>query len=273
MDTGISISFGSKISNSFWGGYEYASGLPQPEPITSPGDSTSSDLPNWAPQQTPCHFYTAEGIHYQVKHGEVDTISPKDALLEAAERASPFPPDDFVNGVNSFQATLPYTQMETFSSQSARQAASLPQQLNHSQLLQTRRTTSSLNQQTPKFLAFLTTMESIKSESIDSGIYSHPYRDRTVLFKTPAKLQKHKRKAGPFICNWINYSGEPCNSTFSRPYEKARHERTIHNTHKENVRCDFCTGERTFSRNDALTRHIHLVHQEVCSCDKCKALT
>lgn len=159
---------------------------------------------------------------------------------------------------------------------------------------------STLLQQTPAFPASLPTMESTNSDRVmetatkrpsdtssDSGTYTCTYHGCTLRFETPAKLQKHKREAhrqtmagqnseaasslalrnsqaGPHKCERINPStGKPCNSIFSRPYDLTRHEDTIHNARKQKVRCHLCTEEKTFSRNDALTRHMRVVHPEV----------
>jgi hypothetical protein len=134
----------------------------------------------------------------------------------------------------------------------------------------------------------------------DSGTYTCTYHGCTLRFETPAKLQKHKREghrqsapllggvassdrhgsdggsgmtsaallrnsqAGPHKCERINPStGKPCNAIFSRPYDLTRHEDTIHNARKQKVHCQLCTEEKTFSRNDALTRHMRVVHPEV----------
>ena len=127
--------------------------------------------------------------------------------------------------------------------------------------------------------------------SADSGTYTCTYHGCSLRFETPAKLQKHKREAhrqssptsgpasapagptnlglrnsqaGPHKCERINPStGKPCNSIFSRPYDLTRHEDTIHNARKQKVRCHLCTEEKTFSRNDALTRHMRVVHPDV----------
>lgn len=121
--------------------------------------------------------------------------------------------------------------------------------------------------------------------SSDSGTYSCTYHGCHQRFESPAKLQKHKREghrqtspttpsspnlalrnsqAGPHRCDRINPStGKPCNSIFSRPYDLTRHEDTIHNNRKQKVRCHLCTEEKTFSRNDALTRHMRVVHPDV----------
>ena len=122
----------------------------------------------------------------------------------------------------------------------------------------------------------------------DTGTYTCTYHGCSLRFETPAKLQKHKRdghrpttpssaasasasavdarnsQAGPHKCERINPStGKPCNSLFSRPYDLTRHEDTIHNARKQKVRCQLCVEEKTFSRNDALTRHMRVVHPEV----------
>lgn len=126
-----------------------------------------------------------------------------------------------------------------------------------------------------------------QNTSSDSGTYTCTYHGCTLRFESPAKLQKHKREAhrqttpgghlisrdtsssrntqaGPHKCERINPStGKPCNSVFSRPYDLTRHEDTIHNARKQKVRCHLCTEEKTFSRNDALTRHMRVVHPEV----------
>lgn len=127
--------------------------------------------------------------------------------------------------------------------------------------------------------------------SSDSGTYSCTYHGCTLRFETPARLQKHKREAhrqgsptagptsapvgppslasrnsqaGPHKCERINPStGKSCNSIFSRPYDLTRHEDTIHNARKQKVRCHLCTEEKNFSRNDALTRHMRVVHPDV----------
>lgn len=115
----------------------------------------------------------------------------------------------------------------------------------------------------------------------NSGTYTCTYYGCTLRFETLAKLQKHKREhqqdsptmltlglrnsqAGPHKCERSKPStGKPCQSFFSRPYDLTRHEDTIHNAQRKRVRCYLCTEERTYSRNDALTRHIRVVHSDV----------
>jgi len=124
------------------------------------------------------------------------------------------------------------------------------------------------------------------SSGADHGTYSCTYHGCSQRFETPQKLQKHKREghrnanlsaamtsaailernsqAGPHKCERINpTTGKPCNTVFSRPYDLTRHEDTIHNVRKQKVRCALCVEEKTFSRNDALTRHMRVVHPEV----------
>ncbi|KAL2069749.1 hypothetical protein VTL71DRAFT_14428, partial [Oculimacula yallundae] len=164
-----------------------------------------------------------------------------------------------------------------------------------------RRQTSNLSNVSEDFPSTLTSMESSSSEyadsseikkptgtSADTGTYTCTYHGCTLRFDSPAKLQRHKREghrnsaaigggdeggmtsaaqrnsqAGPHKCERINPStGKPCNTIFSRPYDLTRHEDTIHNARKLKVHCPLCAEEKTFSRNDALTRHLRVVHPE-----------
>ena len=139
--------------------------------------------------------------------------------------------------------------------------------------------------------------------SADTGTYTCTYHGCPLRFDTPAKLQKHKREghrhgssphhhhhstassspvavdaaaagavvtaghhgqAGPHRCDRTNPStGRPCGTDFSRPYDLTRHEDTIHNARKVKARCQHCADEKTFSRRDALTRHMRVVHPEI----------
>ena len=131
-----------------------------------------------------------------------------------------------------------------------------------------------------------------------SGTYTCTTPECHARFDAAAKLQKHRREAhrapsqyastpttptsathnaqaaannvsrnnapGPHKCEKINpQTGKPCNTAFSRSYDLTRHEDTIHNNRKQKVRCHLCTEEKTFSRNDALTRHMRVVHPDV----------
>ncbi|KAL8941876.1 MAG: hypothetical protein Q9216_001986 [Gyalolechia sp. 2 TL-2023] len=132
------------------------------------------------------------------------------------------------------------------------------------------------------------------SETHDvSGSYICTHQGCTAAFKSAAQLQRHRRedhqgmsprspiaasatsfstnpnpvgtpsRVGPQKCQRINPStGKPCNTVFSRWYDLTRHEDTIHNSRKQKVRCHLCTEEKTFARNDALTRHMRVVHPD-----------
>jgi len=85
-----------------------------------------------------------------------------------------------------------------------------------------------------------------------------PHKVRTGSRKIPLKIYADQTQ-----CERINPStGKPCNTIFSRPYDLTRHEDTIHNARKQKVHCPLCAEEKTFSRNDALTRHLRVVHPE-----------
>ena len=131
-----------------------------------------------------------------------------------------------------------------------------------------------------------------------SGTYTCTYPDCHARFDAAAKLQKHRRDfhrassqyastpttptsathnaqaaannvsrnnaPGPHKCEKVNpQTGKPCNTAFSRSYDLTRHEDTIHNNRKQKVRCHLCTEDKTFSRSDALTRHMRVVHPDV----------
>lgn len=71
-------------------------------------------------------------------------------------------------------------------------------------------------------------------------------------------------QVGPHKCERLNPStNKACNTVFSRSYDLTRHEDTIHNNRKQKVRCTYCVEEKTFSRSDALTRHMRVVHPDV----------
>ncbi|KAL8673130.1 MAG: hypothetical protein Q9168_002427 [Polycauliona sp. 1 TL-2023] len=146
--------------------------------------------------------------------------------------------------------------------------------------------------------------------SAASGSYSCTSPDCAARFENAARLHKHRREAhrdspprptavapstsstapasattpsgssssanrnqqaGPHKCERINPStGKPCMTIFSRSYDLTRHEDTIHSNRKAKVRCHLCTEEKTFSRNDALTRHMRVVHPDVDFAGKTK---
>ncbi|ONH65517.1 Transcriptional regulator RPN4 [Cyberlindnera fabianii] len=72
---------------------------------------------------------------------------------------------------------------------------------------------------------------------------------------------------GQHQCTLINPSnGEMCLKQFSRPYDLIRHQETIHASRKKVFRCMVCNqlegglSKKTFSRGDALSRHVRVKH-------------
>jgi hypothetical protein len=76
---------------------------------------------------------------------------------------------------------------------------------------------------------------------------------------TKRRMASAGQNSRPRKCNRINPStGKPCNRHFSRTYDLTRHE-AIHNPRKQKPHCVHCVGEKTFSRDDSLKRHIRVV--------------
>lgn len=228
----------------------------QATPLFAPDQSQSI----FAPRRTPSslsNFYTASDASMQIpQQYPFVSQSSRQGSQSGLQDVTP----DFPAHMLSMESTAEEGPSEPSSQQSVQR--SQPQQAAPQQQRQRAINTSS-----------------------DSGTYSCTYHGCHLRFDSPAKLQKHKREghrqtspsspsspnqslrnsqAGPHRCDRINPStGKPCNSIFSRPYDLTRHEDTIHNSRKQKVRCHLCTEEKTFSRNDALTRHMRVVHPDV----------
>lgn len=137
--------------------------------------------------------------------------------------------------------------------------------------------------ETPQSQISMPSTESIHrpTNTPTDATYTCTYHNCAYRFDSPSRLQRHKREAhrqttpgghlisrdtslrnsqaGPHKCERINPStGKACNSIFSRPYDLTRHEHTIHTAGKQKVRCHICNEDKTFSRNDALTRRKYL---------------
>lgn len=94
-------------------------------------------------------------------------------------------------------------------------------------------------------------------------------------------IKKHKTYLGSdlsgsntneiYTCRLVNLiTKEPCAAQFSRSYDLTRHQNTIHAKKKIVFRCSECMKllgnegyEKTFSRLDALTRHIKSKHENL----------
>lgn len=63
-------------------------------------------------------------------------------------------------------------------------------------------------------------------------------------------------------CQLVNpITGDPCNKMFSRPYDLVRHQDTIHAAVRKTFKCEMCPeNAKTFSRMDALSRHMRVKH-------------
>ncbi|KAJ5578363.1 uncharacterized protein N7459_007327 [Penicillium hispanicum] len=231
--------------------------------------------PLFPPQQTDFNLGDALGLRRESSSSlrASQTLTSMDAF--PAQYASVQPPFGFTQ-----QSQRP---PQNLLQQSAEFPASIPRLESSGSDIQ------SSVELTPQAHAKLPVNEGItrpNNTSSDAGTYTCTYHGCTLRFESPAKLQRHKREAhrqttpgghlitrdttlrnsqaGPHKCERINPStGKPCNSVFSRPYDLTRHEDTIHNARKQKVRCHLCTEEKTFSRNDALTRHMRVVHPEV----------
>ncbi|CCE64288.1 hypothetical protein TPHA_0H00790 [Tetrapisispora phaffii CBS 4417] len=93
--------------------------------------------------------------------------------------------------------------------------------------------------------------------------------------QTTSVRSTHTHVAGEdhevFKCMIMNLiTNEPCSAEFSRPYDLTRHQNTIHAKRKIVFRCSECIRslgddgfKKTFSRLDALTRHIKSKHEDL----------
>ncbi|KAA8903961.1 hypothetical protein TRICI_005626 [Trichomonascus ciferrii] len=69
--------------------------------------------------------------------------------------------------------------------------------------------------------------------------------------------------SGPHRCAMPTAEGGTCGKVFSRPYDLIRHQDTIHSPVRKTFKCDLCgDASKTFSRMDALSRHIRVKHSK-----------
>jgi 26S proteasome regulatory subunit N4 len=248
-----------------------------------------ANLPLFPPQPSPSMYRTRQApapelddVGSQQSYGSMAT-SRRESAYSTSSHATPQPQGQFNFAPPAVAGTArPVAQQQPF--------AAPP-----------RREPSDHSNHTEDFPATMTSMESSSSEyapearsprrataTADTGTYTCTYHGCTLRFETPAKLQRHKREGhrssaawagqgddgmtsagarntqdGPHKCERINPStNKPCNTIFSRPYDLTRHEDTIHNARKQKVRCHLCTEDKSFSRNDALTRHFRVCHPD-----------
>lgn len=80
---------------------------------------------------------------------------------------------------------------------------------------------------------------------------------------TPMSHSTRRKKPlfGSHRCDRLLPNGELCHKSFTRPYDLARHQETIHAEFRKMYRCDQCGDKsKTFSRMDALSRHVRIKH-------------
>lgn len=76
-----------------------------------------------------------------------------------------------------------------------------------------------------------------------------------------SNARRKKVTHGPNRCDMVLPNGESCNKAFTRPYDLARHQETIHAQVRKMFTCPECGDKsKTFSRMDALSRHIRIKH-------------
>lgn len=253
-----------------------------------------ANLPLFPPQPSPSMYRTRQApgpelddMGSQQSFGSMAT-SRRESAYSTSSHATPQPQGQFTFAPPAVAGT-------------ARPVAQHQQQQQQPFAAPPRRAPSDHSNHTEDFPATMTSMESSSSEYVpeahsprratataDTGTYTCTYHGCTLRFETPAKLQRHKREGhrnsgpwggqgddgmtstgarntqdGPHKCERINPStNKPCNTIFSRPYDLTRHEDTIHNARKQKVRCHLCTEDKSFSRNDALTRHFRVCHPD-----------
>lgn len=122
----------------------------------------------------------------------------------------------------------------------------------------------------------LSTNESVSSSGLRRNPVSskklEPLQDSSLHSPSPLQAHsKHRTSDGNevYTCMIINpITKHSCSAQFSRSYDLTRHQNTIHAKKKSVFRCSECIKiyghegyQKTFSRLDALTRHIKSKHE------------
>jgi hypothetical protein len=88
-------------------------------------------------------------------------------------------------------------------------------------------------------------------------------RPRAPTHPRSASRKKVHAQSGPHRCSMPTSEGGTCGKVFSRPYDLIRHQDTIHSPVRKTFKCDLCgDASKTFSRMDALSRHIRVKHSK-----------
>lgn len=100
-----------------------------------------------------------------------------------------------------------------------------------------------------------------------SHAHSHAHSHRRTFSNDHRNKRLPVSHTGPHRCDRINLStGKPCSKVFSRPYDLIRHQDTIHAPVRKTFKCEMCGEDsKTFSRMDALSRHVRVKHSKVWS--------
>jgi len=74
-------------------------------------------------------------------------------------------------------------------------------------------------------------------------------------------LNQHRFSNTAHRCDWEDpATGKMCNTIFSRPYDLIRHYETKHSAKRQEFICPHCEDKKSFSRSDALRRHLRVKH-------------
>lgn len=107
---------------------------------------------------------------------------------------------------------------------------------------------------------------SFNQQQLDHNIHQKSLIIPPPSASTPFKHAKKRSisQSTTHRCEHINpVTGKPCNKVFSRPYDLIRHQDTIHAKVRKTFRCEMCgDNSKTFSRMDALSRHIRVKHSK-----------
>lgn len=95
----------------------------------------------------------------------------------------------------------------------------------------------------------------VSSESENDPEVQMPIRGTRSIGSHGRKMAQQHR------CDKLLHNGRPCMKSFTRPYDLARHQDTIHARERKVYKCDKCEdNSKTFSRMDALSRHMRIKH-------------
>lgn len=101
-----------------------------------------------------------------------------------------------------------------------------------------------------------------KSKSATESKESSAETKHSASMASRTKRRNNHIQAGPHRCELkIPGTGKPCLKVFSRSYDLIRHQDTIHAPVRKTFSCPKCGPDsKTFSRMDALSRHIRVKH-------------